>query len=187
MVLSTQEMRQLIRFVAMPEIREAEETDAEALMRYANRIAAEPVNNTGMRHGLLPATVEGYRDLIREHRRRDNWVMFVADAEDRLAGMARLTGGTSLIDHHDAELHVNIDPDYRGMGLGSLLIEEALAWARENPMLRRVHLYVMIRNEAAARLYQRHGFALEGLMQDAIYLFDEGKYTDTLLMALPVK
>lgn len=187
-MLNTQEMRKLVQFIVAPVIREVEEADAEKLMHYINRLANEPVNNTGMRHGMIPTTVEGFREMIREHRERDNWMMYVADADDRLVGMVRLTGGLLPVDHHDAELHINIDRDYRGMGLGSMLIEQALLWAYQHPTLRRVHLYALGRNEGAIRLYQRHGFVLEGWLRDAFYLYDEGGYyTDAVIMALSVR
>jgi RimJ/RimL family protein N-acetyltransferase len=187
-MLNTQEMRKLIRFIVAPIVREAEEDDAEQLMQYLNRIADDPVNNTAIRHGLIPATVEGYRDMIREHRQRDNWMMYVADADDRLVGMVRLTGGLLPVDRHDAELHLNIDRDYRGMGLGTALMQQALSWARECSTLRRVHLYALRRNEGAIRLYRRHGFVLEGQLRKAYHLYDEGDiYADAVLMARSIR
>jgi RimJ/RimL family protein N-acetyltransferase len=73
------------------------------------------------------------------------------------------------------------------MGIGSALIDQALQWAREHPTLRRIHLYVLTRNLGAIRLYQRHGFQVEGYMHDAYYLVEEGVYVDSLIMALSVK
>jgi len=187
-MLNTQEMHKLIWFLVAPFIREAEEADAEQLMDYISRIADESINNTGMRCGMIPTTVEGYRKMIREHLERDNWAMVVAEADDRLVGMARMTGGTLPVDWHDAGLHINVAPDYRGMGLGTALIQEVLSWAREESTLRRIHRYALSRNEAAIRLCQRQGFVLEGWLRQAFYLFDEGGvYADAVIMALSIR
>jgi RimJ/RimL family protein N-acetyltransferase len=187
-MLNTQEMRKLIRFLVTPVIREVEESDAEQLMNYMNRIADAPFNNTSMRHGIIPTTVEGYRAMIQEHLERDNWVMYVADADTQLVGLLRLNGGLLPIDRHDAELHVSIDRDYRDMGLGSTLIQSGLGWAREHPTIQRIHLYTLSRNPAAIRLYERHGFTIEGILRDAFYLHDEGGiYADAVMMAKRVR
>jgi GNAT superfamily N-acetyltransferase len=45
----------------------------------------------------------------------------------------------------------------RGQGVGGLLVEEFITWARERGATR-MHVQAYATNEAAIRLYQRHGF-----------------------------
>ncbi|WP_146607580.1 GNAT family N-acetyltransferase [Spongiactinospora gelatinilytica] len=54
-----------------------------------------------------------------------------------------------------------IDPAHRGRGIGSLLVDEALAWAR-TAGARRVGLWVVDANDPAFALYRSKGFAPSG-------------------------
>src|SRR5436190_4262508 len=62
------------------------------------------------------------------------------------------------------ELHVNnvaVRPEFRGRGLGTLLLQTTLAQAQKrNATI--AHLEVRSGNEEAQRLYQRCGFAVVG-------------------------
>ncbi|HEY1329884.1 MAG TPA: GNAT family N-acetyltransferase [Actinomycetota bacterium] len=57
-----------------------------------------------------------------------------------------------------------VDPAVRRTGLGRLLVERAIGWARERG-LREVHLWVADGNDAAAALYRANGFAPTGRRQ----------------------
>ena len=67
-------------------------------------------------------------------------------------------------------LNVAVDPDRRRRGIASVLLEAALAVARQEG-LREVTLEVRPGNHAALALYRRHGFAAAGLRP--------GYYADT--------
>lgn len=51
-----------------------------------------------------------------------------------------------------------VDPDYRGMGTGKLLLEEAINTCRRLD-IRDIRLEVACTNTAAIRMYEEHGFA----------------------------
>jgi putative acetyltransferase len=57
-------------------------------------------------------------------------------------------------------------------------------WAKANPVVTRVELFVFVRNEPAIHLYETFGFAVEGRRRKAIYR--NGEYHDDLIMALLV-
>ncbi|MDI6105563.1 GNAT family N-acetyltransferase [Actinoplanes sp. NEAU-A12] len=75
--------------------------------------------------------------------------------------------GTGLVgawvpeDRHGAvELYsMWVHPEWRGQGVGDLLIEDVLAWTAENGHTR-VDLWLAEGNVAAERLYERHGFCM---------------------------
>lgn len=50
-----------------------------------------------------------------------------------------------------------LDPDYRGLGLGSLLFKRVMAFFRKN-RVHSVDLMVVFGNKAAKRFYEKHGF-----------------------------
>jgi GNAT superfamily N-acetyltransferase len=51
-----------------------------------------------------------------------------------------------------------VQPDRRGAGVGSRLVEDFCAWARERGA-DRLQVTAYIANDGAVRFYQRHGFA----------------------------
>lgn len=51
-----------------------------------------------------------------------------------------------------------VRPEWRGRGVGDVLVAEVLDWARERGC-EQVDLWVLEGNEPARQLYQRHGFA----------------------------
>jgi putative acetyltransferase len=55
-------------------------------------------------------------------------------------------------------------------------------WARSTGIVTRLELRVFTRNATAVRLYERFGFATEGVCRRAV--FREGRYEDNLLMSL---
>jgi GNAT superfamily N-acetyltransferase len=71
-----------------------------------------------------------------------------------------------------------IHSDMRGHGAGGLLVDEVLAWARENDWSA-VRLRVADGNDAARRLFLRHGFRPTG-QRDTLES-DPTVFTETLL------
>jgi RimJ/RimL family protein N-acetyltransferase len=82
---------------------------------------------------------------------------------------------------HAGTLGMGLLPDYRGQGIGRLLIEAALDAARAIG-LTRVALRVNASNLRAIRLYEAVGFEREGVLRDAIFL--DGQYQDIFMMAI---
>ena len=88
--------------------------------------------------------------------------------------------------HGEARAHVGIlgiglVPEARHIGIGAKLIEAALAKAIEKG-ISRIELTVRADNANAKALYERFGFALEGVNRDAFLV--DGKFYDTYSMAL---
>jgi ribosomal protein S18 acetylase RimI-like enzyme len=83
---------------------------------------------------------------------------------------------------HVAEVHgLAVAPERQGEGIGARLLEAAIERCRRESVGRLV-LRVLSTNVGARRLYERHGFEVEGTRREAFLL--EGSYVDDLLMAL---
>jgi RimJ/RimL family protein N-acetyltransferase len=168
-------------------IRELNEADAPNLYAYRRVLASEALNNTAMRDGLIPATVEAEADWLRHFTEQPNSVALIAETDDdqEFIGLVYCAGGSSPFNPHATVLTINVHPDYRGQGLGSKLIKAALDWAWSSGVVRRVELEAITRNQGAIRLYERLGFNLEGVRCGAYYLADENPatYVDAVVMA----
>jgi RimJ/RimL family protein N-acetyltransferase len=65
------------------------------------------------------------------------------------------------------ELGMMVAREWRGRGVGSALVAEAIEWGRENG-LHKLTLSVFPHNDAAIRLYRKFGFAEEGRREKQI-------------------
>jgi len=82
---------------------------------------------------------------------------------------------------HCGELGMGVRRDHRRRGIGERLMLQTIARAREMG-LERVELEVYASNRAAIALYEKHGFAVEGIKRRARKL--DGAYDDVICMVL---
>lgn len=77
--------------------------------------------------------------------------------------------------HRSAYFQIYIGaPEARGMGLGEQAFMAAMRMAYEDYKLHRVWLHTFPENTRAESLYQKHGFVLEGVEREALYI--DGRY-----------
>jgi len=97
------------------------------------------------------------------------WIALAADGA--IAGHIDLRARPDPLSTHRAMLGMGVHRDYRRFGLGRMLVDTAIAWARATPMLDWVDLDVLAGNHAARRLYERTGFVVTGEEPD-LYRID---------------
>ena len=85
--------------------------------------------------------------------------------------------------HRSAELRIRIGVETaRGIGLGEDACKALLRHAFRDLNLHRVYLYVFASNERARRLYEKVGFAIEGVARHAAYI--DAHWEDVVSMAV---
>ena len=106
---------------------------------------------------------------------------FVALVDDRVVGWCDILPLDRPVKSHGGVLGLGILPEHRGRGIGTALIEAALVAAKASG-LTRVELVVREGNGRAIALYERLGFAREGVKRKAVRV--DGAYEDAICMAL---
>lgn len=179
------------------------ETLHDAVLFY-KRLAAprrRPTESSGEAVRLGPEDWRAYREVMlegygahpeaftstREERERvppDFWrarldgdgsVAFGVWLGDDLAGVVAVVWATRPKERHRATLvGLYVRARYRGRGVASALVAAVLAEAESRPSIRVVDLTVSEPNQAARRLYERHGFVVFGLEPEA--MAHEGGY-----------
>ena len=80
---------------------------------------------------------------------------------------------------------MGVHKDFRGLGLGTLLISALVEWARGNPNIEKINLGVHKTNDRAIATYKKIGFQVEGTRTKDLK-YPNGVYVDTILMGLQV-
>ena len=126
------------------------------------------------------APIEETRKSLVEDMER-NVIRLIAINDSKVVGWChikpdRLEGFT-----HAGWLGMGVLKEYRGQGIGSALLYQSLAEAR-NRGLERVELSVFASNLTAIHLYEKFRFETEGRKKKARKL--DGRYDDLIIMAL---
>jgi RimJ/RimL family protein N-acetyltransferase len=80
---------------------------------------------------------------------------------------------------HQCLFAIIVDEKFRGKGIGTKLLEELMALAKERFHIELLHLEVYMGNPAI-RLYERLGFEVYGTQRH--FVKENGKYLDKILM-----
>lgn len=95
------------------------------------------------------------------------WIVFQSDNRKRLS--------------HTGSLSMLVKKEYRGMGIGKMLLKALLDWAEKNPFIEKVSLGVLSTNLRAISLYKSIGFLEEG-RKIKEFKMSENEYVDDILM-----
>jgi RimJ/RimL family protein N-acetyltransferase len=160
-------------------IRQATVEDAPALQRYISELGAErlPV--------LLPMervpTLEEEQAFISGLVEHEASTLLLAFCGQELVGVLDLRGNDRPGMEHCGRLGMSVAKACRKQGIGTRLLEEALAWALADGRIRRIELEVLANNPVAIALYRRVGFVQEGCKRQAVNV--GGEFVDLLGMA----
>ncbi len=161
-------------------IREATLEDAEELHELDESLAEEidihiPMDSIG--------TASDYvRSIVRSLSNSRTSLFLVAEVDGHIVGSLKCTGYRQRAFRHVATLDIAIQKEFRGMGIGTALMKDAVRWAKEKSTIKRIELFVYASNDVAIKLYQSVGFEVEGLRKNG--LCHRGRYVDYFMMAL---
>lgn len=150
-------------------VRPAQPEDAEELALLYAAVAAERIYIGGE----PPVDLDERARRFREHEDGH----FVAAADDELVGQLAAFSHRGV-----GELGMMVADGWRGRGVGSALMDAALAWSREQ-QLHKLTLEVWPHNEAAIALYRKFGFVEEG-RRVKHHRRANGELWDSILMGL---
>jgi ribosomal protein S18 acetylase RimI-like enzyme len=105
------------------------------------------------------------RALIARYLAEENSVLLVAEYNGQLIGNLDLTGNQRRKLYHTGMVGMGIANSWQGRGVGSLLMQAALGWAKANDYLKIIWLEVYATNTAGLHLYKKYGFQECGLIK----------------------
>jgi ribosomal protein S18 acetylase RimI-like enzyme len=122
-----------------------------------------------------------YEGSLLRQNELESRVFFVATVEEEVVGWVHLDVPEVEKLDHTAELTIGLIEEYRGHGIGRLLIERVLEWARKEG-LTKVYNSFPATNETAIAFFEKFGAEVEAT-REGHYLID-GERVDEAMMAL---
>jgi diaminopimelate decarboxylase len=138
-------------------VRPARPSDARSFLDMWKAVVAERrfVRTEHVRHRAWRYR----RTFRRSWTPRQAWI--VAVAGERVVGNVSISKEEHPVNSHVATLGMAVAAEWRGRGVGSVLMAESLRWAAENGV-EKLALSVYPGNRAAIALYRKFGFVEEG-------------------------
>ena len=174
----------------MKAIRPATAGDLPALFAYLGEQLAENGRDGVLFQPMEPVT-DGVPAVLQERFTagiatpvgQPGWrrVWIALDEHGQVAGHVDLRGRPEPASGHRTLLGMGVRHDLRGAGLGTRLVQEALAWARSAGVVW-VDLEVLSQNHKARALYVRSGFTETGEVPDLYRI--EGQAVGAVSMSL---
>jgi ribosomal protein S18 acetylase RimI-like enzyme len=126
-------------------------------------------------------TVTQQRDSIQKILENEREIIIIAEVNGIVVGWLEFESQTLKKISHTGSFGIMIHKDYRGMGIGRMLVNELLDWAEKNSFIEKVSLGVFSTNHRAISLYKSMGFEEEGRKIKEIRM-NENEYIDDILM-----
>ena len=163
-------------------IRTVTESDAEAYLTLGKSIMGEQIYSLTQPEELN-LTVDQEREWLKSNIEDECHLVICAEINGKIVGQLDFSNGHRKRNAHTGEFGMGVHKDFRGLGIGSLLIGALVDWAKNNPKIEKINLCVHQTNDRAIATYKKIGFQVEGLRTKDLK-YPNGVYVDTILMGL---
>lgn len=154
--------------------------DAEAVTAFAKSLPLDDL--TFLRTDITqPETIKNWMNYLRAGRT----ISILAEAADNvIAGYASIHVNDAQWMRHVGELRVLVGSEYRGIGLGKRLTNEAFSMAKDLG-LKKITAQMSTDQRGARQVFEHLGFRPEALLADHVMTRD-GQTHDLLIMSYDV-
>jgi RimJ/RimL family protein N-acetyltransferase len=161
-------------------IRTAASDDAAAMLAYIKNVSAETPFFL-MEADEFNLSEEQERAWIQEHADRHGWLALEAEAAGEVIGVLSAENGLHRRTAHRCIFGISTARPWRGVGVGTALLDAFLQWAEAHLLIEKVDMEVFATNEMAIRFYKKLGFVEEGVKRREVKL-GEDRYVDLISM-----
>lgn len=140
-------------------------------------------NESGMPKGMK----DSFKNGLSNSMDRVGWrrILIAKNKGKEIVGHIDLRSYDQNYSHHRAVLGMGVHRDYRKMGVGSLLVESIITWAKNETALERIDLQVLSNNKQAVRLYKKLQFKDIGMVEDMFRI--DGESLNYIMMTKKIK
>lgn len=152
-------------------IREALPEDAAEVLKYINIVSAES-DFLGFGEGEFELTEAQEKAVLQQFLDTDTQLYLLGIIDTEIVAVLNFSGGRRLRVRHTGEFGMSVQKRYWGNGIGGLLLDRLLEWAKETNIITKINLRVRTDNQRAIALYQNKGFVIEGTIINDLYVGD---------------
>lgn len=161
-------------------IRQAEASDVKAILGLCKHIGRETNYLTFGSEGL-PYTRDEELQIVLNYQQSDRDILLLVESDDQLIGIGNVTTLDKYRQNHVAEVGVSIIEEYWGYGIGSMMIDALVEFAKQVG-IKVLTIEVVSENNRAKSLYLKFGFKKVGHL--FARLKSNYQYFDTEIMEL---
>ncbi len=161
-------------------IREAAAADARAVLDYVEAVSGES-DFLAFGPGEFELGEAAEREVLQRYADSANQLYLLGVLDGGIAAALIFSAPQRARLRHCGELGMSVSKRYWGLGIGALMLDALIAWARAGE-IRKLNLRVRTDNQRAIRLYEKKGFKLEGTLRREMSL--GGRYYDNHCMGL---
>ena len=166
-------------------IREAKRKDARQLLDTMTRCIMEGEFLITEIEEFNPTVQDqaGWIEMLNSSR---NSLLLIATCKNEIIGSIDLKGETRKKIWHNATLGISILKKWQNLGLGKIMMQQALNWATNSSSLEQIWLNVFATHTIAINLYKSLGFKEVGIQKDFAKMPD-GSFSNNIIMRKQVK
>ncbi|MDH7447274.1 GNAT family N-acetyltransferase [Aquimarina sp. 2201CG14-23] len=164
-------------------IRQAISDDASQLLN----LKLEYLKNTAtlpLFEDEYPNDIDQERDMIEKYQLDTNSIILVAISEEKIIGNIDLSNSVRKKMKHTGMIGMGIHTQWQNQGIGTLLLQNVVDWAKENEILKTIWLEVYASNPSGIALYQKMKFQKRGIIPN--FFLEKENYIDKIIMSREV-
>ena len=166
-------------------IREASVDDAQELISVVKEYI-EDSEYIPYTKGEFNPTIEFEKEWIQTLNDQKNSLLLLAIHDGKIIGNISVNGSQRNMAAHTACIGIGLLREWRNKGVGSILFNSVIEWAKKNSQLEILWLETYATNKEGMTLYKKYGFEQDGIQKNFIKLSDN-EYADNLVMSLKLK
>jgi RimJ/RimL family protein N-acetyltransferase len=162
-------------------IRKVIKEDAQKMIDFYNIVGGE-TDFLSFGANDFKRDLQDYEEYITATSKEPNSIMLLALIDSEIISIATINSSQKERTKHVGTLGIVISEKYTGLGLGKILMNDLLDWAKQNGITKKISLVTNENNTVAIELYKKVGFEVEGLLKHDNFI--RGNYSNTVVMGL---
>ena len=158
--------------------------DATNIIKYLNIVGGES-DNLLFGCDEFRLTAEQEISHIENINKDINSLMLLGIIDNKIVSVSQITSPNRKRISHNSELAISVKKEYWGNGIGGIVMQELINFAKDHICIKYISLGVRSANHNAIKLYEKYGFERIGVHKDFFNI--NGTYYDEILMDLQVE
>ncbi|MEG2740329.1 GNAT family N-acetyltransferase [Clostridium sp.] len=156
-------------------------SDAEEMIKYFNVVGGES-ENLMFGKDEFKLSVEQEQEYIKAINEESTSRMILITFENKIIGVGQIVSERRKRVAHNSSLSLSVKKEHWSDGVGSLIMDELIKFAKNNGVTKNINLSVNSKNYRGIGLYKKFDFSEIGTHKNNIQI--DGKYYDEILMDL---